>query len=38
MPKRIAPLLLAACLGITAQQADLLYDEDKAPKSPCPKR
>jgi hypothetical protein len=36
MLKRIAPLVLAACLRSTAQQADVLYDEAKVPKFTLP--
>ena len=37
MLKRIAPLVLAACLRSTAQQPDvLLYDEAKVPKFTLP--
>ena len=36
MLKRIAPLVLAACLRLTAQQADVLYDEAKVPKFTLP--
>ena len=36
MLKRIAPLVLAACLRLTAQQADVLYDEAKVPTFTLP--
>jgi hypothetical protein len=36
MLKRIAPLVLAACLRLTAQPADVLYDEAKVPKFTLP--
>jgi hypothetical protein len=36
MLKRIAPLVLVACLRSTAQQADVLYDEAKVPKFTLP--
>lgn len=36
MLKRIAPLILAACLRSTAQQADVLYDEAKVPRFTLP--
>src|ERR1022692_3661707 len=36
MLKRIAPVVLAACLRLTAQQADVLYDEAKVPKFTLP--
>jgi hypothetical protein len=36
MMKRIAPLVLAACLRSFAQQPDVLYDEAKVPKFTLP--
>src|ERR1035437_9185183 len=36
MLKRIAPLVLAACLRSTAQQADVIYDQGKVPKFNLP--
>src|ERR1035438_10034672 len=36
MLKRIAPLVLLACLRSVAQQADVLYDEAKVPKFTLP--
>ena len=36
MLKRILPLVLAGCLRLTAQPADVLYDEAKVPKFTLP--
>jgi hypothetical protein len=36
MMQRIAPLVLVACLRLTAQQADVLYDEAQVPKFTLP--
>jgi len=36
MLKRIAALVLAACLRTSAQQADTLYDEANVPKFTLP--